>query len=535
MSILDHFPTPPLPGPRQGQIAVLQEVEKALEAGYTTILIEAPVGSGKSGIAMALARWAKSAHILTPLKALQDQYFFDFSMYSVMMKGRSSYPCTFSASPEAAAQIKTSISEGRRVAVGQGSLHCGNGPCRDSPSTYVACTNLTESGVEQNPCPYTLAIQAAQQHSIIIHNLHSYIYQTHFGGKFTPRKMMIIDEGHRIESILRDFVKFKITLPFLFEDNGDSPPWENFEDIGQWIEFFTEERFLPKDEENRKKYMERILKVEESMSSNSAMWNRFAVNVEPQHYNNTTRFELTPERLGNLPNMLLYNGGEINVIMSGTIYDKAMFCRDRGIDADKAYMIRIGSTFPLESRPIIMKPEYMVNTSHAEWSANLPEMADKIRKILKVFGDVKGVIHVPSYRAALEIAGAVGDPRLITHTAEETRDSLEAFFHSSGNAVFVSPVCYEGVDFKFDRARFQIILRIPYLNAGDEFVSMKMKTDFAWYNYQALITFGQQVGRVNRSEKDFGVTILMDSRFPKFIQKNRGKLPKWLTQAIVQK
>jgi Rad3-related DNA helicase len=86
-----------------------------------------------------------------------------------------------------------------------------------------------------------------------------------------------------------------------------------------------------------------------------------------------------------------------------------------------------------------------------------------------------------------------------------------------------------------DRARFQIILRIPYLNAGDKFIEMKLKKDFAWYNYQAMISFGQQTGRINRSETDFGVTILMDDRFPKFIRKNRSKFPKWLLDSIKEK
>ena len=109
---------------------------------------------------------------------------------------------------------------------------------------------------------------------------------------------------------------------------------------------------------------------------------------------------------------------------------------------------------------------------------------------------------------------------------------LQEFYASAGNQVYVSPTCQEGVDFKNDRARFQVILRIPYMNAGDEFIAMKLKTDFAWYNYQALITFGQQTGRINRSEKDFGVTILMDSRFPKFIGKNKSRLPKWFRDSI---
>lgn len=346
---------------------------------------------------------------------------------------------------------------------------------------------------------------------------------------------MIIDEGHRIEAILRDFAKFSITLPGMLGSDEERSKWENFEDIDDWQRYFTERRFVPQDEENKKKYLDRIEKLVCMVGDFPNMWNRFAVQCEEQFHRGATKFELTPEKLGGLPQRLLYDGGEITVIMSGTIYDKEMFCRDRGIDSKSTYFIRIGSTFPVESRPIIMKEAYMVDTSHKMWMENLPEIAGKLREILAVFGDVKGVIHVPSYRAAVDIMTAVRDPRLVTHIPEDSQERLSEFYGRTDNSVYVSPTCYEGVDFKFDRARFQVILRIPYLNAGDEFVAMKMKHDFAWYNYQALITFGQQVGRVNRSEKDFGVTILMDSRFPKFIRKNKSKLPKWLLQAIKEK
>jgi Rad3-related DNA helicase len=123
----------------------------------------------------------------------------------------------------------------------------------------------------------------------------------------------------------------------------------------------------------------------------------------------------------------------------------------------------------------------------------------------------------------------------MTHSPDDSQQRLTEFYAMTGNQVYVSPTCQEGVDFKFDRARFQIITRIPYMNAGDEFIKMKMNKDFSWYNYQAMITFGQQTGRINRSEKDFGVTILMDERFPKFIRKNKAKFPKWMLDSIKEK
>ena len=98
-----------------------------------------------------------------------------------------------------------------------------------------------------------------------------------------------------------------------------------------------------------------------------------------------------------------------------------------------------------------------------------------------------------------------------------------------------APKCQQGVDFKDDRARFQIITRVPYLNTGDPFVSDMMQKSFDWYNYQALVIFGQQLGRPVRSEKDFGATFLLDERFHRFVSKNSKKLPQWVKDSFVYK
>ncbi|HET8686541.1 MAG TPA: helicase C-terminal domain-containing protein, partial [Methanosarcina sp.] len=115
------------------------------------------------------------------------------------------------------------------------------------------------------------------------------------------------------------------------------------------------------------------------------------------------------------------------------------------------------------------------------------------------------------------------------------QQKLDAFYASSEPLVFISPVCQQGVDFKGDRGRFQIVLRVPYPNTSDPLMSFKVENDFNWYNYQALIVFGQMVGRVNRAPDDYGATFLMDERFNRFISRNSRKLPQWLQKAFVYK
>ena len=91
--ILDHFPLKEI---RSTQKDVLTAIQQAFKDGYQNIVVEAPVGSGKSAIAIAVAKYFGQAHILTPRKSLQNQYYDDFSEEDLsLMKGRAAYPCTY--------------------------------------------------------------------------------------------------------------------------------------------------------------------------------------------------------------------------------------------------------------------------------------------------------------------------------------------------------------------------------------------------------------------------------------------------------
>ena len=176
----------------------------------------------------------------------------------------------------------------------------------------------------------------------------------------------------------------------------------------------------------------------------------------------------------------------------------------------------------------------MVDTSHARWNENLPELIRIIKLVMSRFPNVKGLIHTPSYYANSQILKELSnEPRLTTHQQHDFRQRLEEFYETKEPKIFMSPICQEGVDFKGDRARFQMILRVPYPSIGDKFIKSMMQDNFSWYNRRALIVFGQQIGRINRSDEDHGVTILVDSRFPKFVSSNKKRLPKWLLDAFV--
>jgi Rad3-related DNA helicase len=234
--ILSHFP---LEKARRSQVALLKEIDKAYEEGKKIIIVEAPVGSGKSAIAITLARHFKDCHVITPRKALQNQYFDDFPDDVVLMKGRNAYPCTLHAGRTEYNRVIKEIQTGRVRAPTREEDNCASAPCRNSKKIFESCVGLN------GPCPFTTAIELAQKNRTVVHNLHSFIYQTNFGDKFEKRSMMIIDEAHEIEDALREFVTKEFTLAHALE--ADAIP--TCETIDEWCNFFESPEFLPAETE----------------------------------------------------------------------------------------------------------------------------------------------------------------------------------------------------------------------------------------------------------------------------------------------
>jgi ATP-dependent DNA helicase DinG len=524
---MDFFP---LETPRESQVRVVDEIEKAYANGYRYAIIEAPVGSGKSAIAITFARLFETSHIITPKKSLQNQYFADFKDHVVLMKGRAAYPCTYEYTQNQYRLVIKAIEDGFIQDPGKADQHCGNAPCLDDRQVYKVCTS-------ERDCPYHVAIDVAGKSDNIIHNLHSFIFQTSFAKRFDERGILIIDEAHEIENIVREFISKKVTIPkyILPEDQPHT-----FTSIDEWVEWLGQDQFVylfddrakPNEESDRQKYKDRL----EMLKGYSQVYDKdFVVKREADITFRKTKFTFVPSNIGNAAHTFLFNFGRKVLLMSGTIYNKDVFCRNLGINRDEAYFIRVDSSFPVESRPIYLKQDYLVDTSHAKWEENFPKLLEIIKNVMSKFPDAKGLIHTPSYAAGLQIVNALKDKRLVYHERDNFLTKLNKFFDTKDNKIFVSPTCQQGVDFKDDRARFQVIIRVPYPNTNDVFIQHKLKKDFLWYNYQTLVTFGQQIGRINRSDSDFGATILIDERFRRFILQNKKALPKWLKEAVITK
>jgi Rad3-related DNA helicase len=89
------------------QADIVKETLDAIEKGNKLIFIKGVCGSGKSAMALNLARHFKKTSIVVPIKSLQEQYEKDYSknkfilkkdgkpLNIAIIKGRSNFPCVF--------------------------------------------------------------------------------------------------------------------------------------------------------------------------------------------------------------------------------------------------------------------------------------------------------------------------------------------------------------------------------------------------------------------------------------------------------
>ncbi|QIB92797.1 DEAD/DEAH box helicase family protein [Methanosarcina mazei] len=70
--IKDFFPHGELRG-HQGY--VLDKIQEGPDRGKINFIIQAPTGSGKTALSIAIARYFKNGYICTNQKSLQKQYF----------------------------------------------------------------------------------------------------------------------------------------------------------------------------------------------------------------------------------------------------------------------------------------------------------------------------------------------------------------------------------------------------------------------------------------------------------------------------
>jgi len=278
---------------------------------------------------------------------------------------------------------------------------------------------------------------------------------------------------------------------------------------------------------------ERLTRTINSILSNQSNW--IVSDIKKENYE-AVRVELKPLDVSRYCKALFEKCAK-TLIMSATILDHKVFCRNIGLNPDKVKLIRIPSDFPVEHRPIIPLSIAYLNYNNLQSSEVKLAIAKAVDNLMTLHNNHKGIIHTTSYdqlHFIKENISQTNSRRLIVTDPEIQRDEV-IFQHTATMkpTVLISPSLHTGLDLKDDLSRFQIITKVPYPNKSDRWTNAKRNKDAEWYYWQTALKLIQAYGRSVRSKDDWAKTYILDSAFGYFVKRNKSILPSWFIHAII--
>ena len=244
---------------------------------------------------------------------------------------------------------------------------------------------------------------------------------------------------------------------------------------------------------------ERLTRTINNILSNQRNW--IVSEIKKENYE-VVRVELKPLDVSRYCKALFEKCAK-TLIMSATILDHKVFCRNIGLNPDKVKFIRIPSDFPLEHRPIIPLNVVYLNYTNLQSNEVKLAIAKAVDNLMTLHNNHKGIIHTTSYEQLHFIKENISQTnarRLIVTDPEIQRDEV-IFQHTETMkpTVLISPSLHTGLDLKDELSRFQIITKIPYPNKSDRWTNAKRNLDTEWYYWQTALKLIQAYGKSVRS------------------------------------
>ncbi len=501
---------------RAGQREALDAARAAFADGRRVVVVEAPTGSGKSAIAVALAREARSAYLLTGQKVLQDQYQRDFDDLA-LLKGRANYPCEVAPTHAAAA------------------------PCL-AGRTFPECA----------ACGYFRAKDRALAAPRALLNYAYFLHELNYAGGFGRRELLVLDEAHNAEAMLMGFVQAQVSDAQLARAGLDLrlPGFPEHEALFEFAED-VRPRLLQRARELDADVTDGQLSFDLELDAlRVRQWLDGAARrlgwlvdtrddgvpwvVEHRLDAHGASVTFKPVTVAPFAEELLFDHADRALLLSATVLDAATFLRGLGVPPEEAAVVQVASTFPPERRPLLLRPVARLTRHYLE--RDLPRLSHEVAEILRDHDGEKGVVHAHSYRIAAAVLRALPADlraRVVTHFDAGGRDAaLEAHLTRPEPTVLLSPSMTEGLDLNGDLARWQVICKLPYPYLGDPQVAARRAEEPGWYEWRTCLTLVQAYGRAVRSEDDHAVTYLLDADAPGFLQRQAQRLPPWFLEAL---
>lgn len=555
---------------RKGQREVVEQIcVSFLEGDVSTVILDAPTGTGKSIIAMfssrVLEELSYSGYLITSDIALQDQYEQDIRKFGLgwgNIKGLDNYICDVN-------KQKFSLGE-----------------CKTRGISYEKAINLTCGAT----CGYLQNRKRAIESKVSLLNYSYWLIQRNYvedslqrrglPAPFLQRDFAFFDEAHRIDEIVQNHFSPRIDQysarklswlrDFLITEGLTPEHIPKFKEI----ELNEEYDYLKREDDKYNLYTS-LVKVTKTFadfrrcahpakelvtsiygddveSEKPADWKKafFMLDwVKDVHckledyleildlsgYKSLVKrvdekeinFQCTDERL--LMDKYFQKKAGFKVFMSATIGDPRMYAQITSIK--NAKVIRMDSGFEYEKSPVYVVDRFRLNYKQRE--ANLPKVIQVMDAVIsKKHQDQKGIVHTGSYLFMNEILKkSKYSHRFIKYeNTEQKRQALKKFALSK-NGILIGPSILEGIDLYDDKSRFQIFFKVPYPNLSDPLIKEKLKISNSWYDWKTGINIMQGVGRSIRNKEDWAITYFLDACVMDLIRK-KDYFPKEFTNRI---
>lgn len=527
------------------------------------VILDAPTGSGKSIVAMAVAgilsEYADATgYICISDLSLLEQYERDVEIYFpdwAIIKGQHAYTC---------------LVNGYNFVTGDCKLH-GYDNYIDIASKYSDCAPY---------CPYLMSRNKALESKVTVCTYSWYLIQHNMGqnfingnneNSFTGRDFVICDECHKLVDIVQSHFSPTITKDDpekiktltdifgaeismnrmqafesirgkIYSEDNNSKLLEHLSDYVQILEYMVKDcnrhiSILTADSKihgDKTKVSYKLLNIQKWLAD---VCERFSSYVNIIDRCGTEYLVKTVDPISHkvvfncLNESYLLKGRFINkskkrLFMSATVGDFGDYAKSISISSMKYDAIKMPSVFDYSNSPI-----YFINEckmSYAARDESLPRVAEMITKIIRMYSNVRGVIQTGSYMFANRLVEILPDDCkeriLIYEDSKSKTEQLDAFKYSD-NKILIGPTLVEGLSLNDDLCRFQIIMKVPYPSLIDKFVAAKQKHNPRWYSNTAAIAILQGVGRGVRNENDWCVTFIVDACFNQLLQNNRSSFP----------
>jgi Rad3-related DNA helicase len=520
---------------RRGQDAAIRACLKASPRAH---LIVAPVGSGKSGIAVAYATMLRRSNpkariaILTSTKGLLDQYQQELGGVGLFdVRGAGNYKC-LALEPGG---VHEKFYSGRPG-------NCADGPCHMG----LACAlKARETG---GGCLYYDRVRQAASEKIVITNYSMWFAYYGYSDGFGKFDAVICDEAHqapeelakylRTEILVDEVVDWGIKFPTGEQDQLGLKTWgyENAKAIEDALEALGKDTETHHAKIRQLKRLKTKLHRVAQMSGEWVWWHQKA----DEQFGLTESWTFSP--LWPAPyGELLFRSAPRIILTSATV--RPQHAGLLGLEDTDFDVHEVEHTFPIENRRVVILsgksgygpggsegvPQVRYGWSHADQQ----QWVNRIDEIIAARLDRKGLIHTVSYALTKLLRERSKFSRyMYTPYAKNTAEKVALFKVARPPAILVGPQFATGWSFPGDECRYNIVGKIPFPSTQDPLTQARSAADKSYPTFLAATGLVQALGRGNRSEDDWCENIVVDRQAVWFVQKVE-LFPEWFLDQIV--